>query len=278
MLQQILADMYIDPDVLEALNEEQKKILFFKMREEQVRRWKEREEKDGKEGVKKEKLRQKKGPCKTVSWLLGSDGDVHVCFIGESDDLKSPKFILSELRNKTAVNPNNINRAKAEPVSVSLTTANREPQANTEAGIHLLLKKPEELGNSGGESDESKQDSGSDQSVDDTKGQNEDSDSGSAEEDIVLYKPHFSSTASKLADSLNDLRLHRVMKEQLTVTDNTRPLDRPYKGTVRGKDSSMMYRGRVAQLRQTFNTTNQQQRRRRKRERFSLLFLLLRVC
>lgn len=247
--------MYIDPDVLEALNEEQKRILFFKMREEQVRRWKEREEKEGKEGMKKEKLRQKKGPCKTVSWLLGSDGDVHVCFIGESDDLKSPKFILSELRNKTAVNPNNNNRAKAEPASVSLTTANREPQANPETGIHLLLKKPEELGNSGGESDESKQDSGSDQSADDTKGQNEDSDAGSAEEDIVLYKPHFSSTASKLAESLNDLRLHRVMKEQLSITDKTRPLDTGYKGTVRGKDSSM-YRGRVAQLRQTFNITN----------------------
>lgn len=50
------------------------------------------------------------GPCKNVSWLLGSDGDVHVCIIGESDDLKSPKFILSELRNKTTDNLNNINR------------------------------------------------------------------------------------------------------------------------------------------------------------------------
>ncbi|RXN29173.1 SH2 domain-containing 4A-like protein [Labeo rohita] len=223
------------------------------MREEQVRRWKEREEKEGREGIKKEKLRQKKGPCKSVSWLLGSDGDVHVFIIGEPDELKSPKLILSELRNKTAANPNTINRAKVEPVQTSLTS--RAHQTSTEPGIQLLLKKPEEYSDSTTVSEESKQDSGTDQSADDTRGQTDDSDSGSAEEDTGLYRSHRSTTETTVADRLRELQLHRAMKEQLSI-NKTHPLDTPDKGLVKEKDSGLMYGGRVAQLRKNFNTTN----------------------
>ncbi|XP_057676488.1 uncharacterized protein zgc:100829 isoform X2 [Corythoichthys intestinalis] len=143
MLQQILKDMYIDPDVLEALNEDQKKTLFLKMRQEQVRRWKEREEKLEREGERK---KPKKANSKNVSWLLGRDGDVAVIVIGEMDELTS-KFI-SGLGDKMTSCPQNnrINETILKSRKNAEVTAERENLPSpTQRGISLNLKEEESV-------------------------------------------------------------------------------------------------------------------------------------
>lgn len=67
MLAKILEDMWVEPEVLEALSEEQKRILFLKMREEQVRRWTAQDEKEEKEG--RDNKRPKKGKSATMNLL-----------------------------------------------------------------------------------------------------------------------------------------------------------------------------------------------------------------
>ncbi|XP_030009806.1 SH2 domain-containing protein 4A [Sphaeramia orbicularis] len=144
MLQQILKDMYIDPDVLNALNEDQKKTLFLKMRQEQVRRWQEREEKLEREGGDAElkRTKPKKANSKSVSWLLGRDGDVAVLVIGEVDELTS-KFICSGLGEKKTSNlQNNANHQtilKNRKTTEAVKTE-RENLNPISSGIQLNIK------------------------------------------------------------------------------------------------------------------------------------------
>ncbi|KFW85744.1 SH2 domain-containing protein 4B [Manacus vitellinus] len=98
MLQQILRDMYIDPELLAELNEEQKQILFYKMREEQLRRWKEREEKARlEEAVLRKTARRNQSNGKRVQWLRGKDGEVWVWVMGEGPGDKPYEQISEEL-------------------------------------------------------------------------------------------------------------------------------------------------------------------------------------
>uniref|UniRef100_F1KT39 SH2 domain-containing protein 4B n=1 Tax=Ascaris suum TaxID=6253 RepID=F1KT39_ASCSU len=92
MLQQILDQMFVDPEILDALDEEQKQILFIKMREEQVKRWEAFDEKCEKEGPPP---RKKNGnDSRRIKWLSGSDGKVWVWVMGEhKDDLSLEELI-----------------------------------------------------------------------------------------------------------------------------------------------------------------------------------------
>ncbi|MCJ8740703.1 hypothetical protein PDJAM_G00062090 [Pangasius djambal] len=147
MLQQILKEMYIDPDVLDALNEEQKKTLFLKMRQEQVRRWKEREEKLEQEEPRKPK--PSPAHSKSVSWLLGCDGDVQVIVIGEMDEFKSSKILRAGLGERKAASlRNNSHNQEASLKSNLLSRTSTEPVRSgrenlppkTLAGVQLNLR------------------------------------------------------------------------------------------------------------------------------------------
>ncbi|KAM4727041.1 uncharacterized protein FYW61_012711 isoform 1-T5 [Anableps anableps] len=149
MLQQILKDMYIDPDVLEALNEEQKKTLFLKMRQEQVRRWKEREEKLEREGdaAQSKGTKPRNANSKSVSWLLGRDGDVSVLVIGEVDELTS-KFINSGFGDKKSPSLQNNMHQQTVLKSVMVTSEVKSecqhiPQ-KTQPEVSLKLKEKRE--------------------------------------------------------------------------------------------------------------------------------------
>lgn len=98
MLQQILRDMYVDPEILAELDEDQKQTLFCKMREEQIRRWKNWTDKLGDEPVKQEL----KTAHKKVNFLLGTDGEPWVWVMGEHKDDRTIEEILRKEASKEA--------------------------------------------------------------------------------------------------------------------------------------------------------------------------------
>ncbi|XP_006814807.1 SH2 domain-containing protein 4B-like, partial [Saccoglossus kowalevskii] len=89
MLQQIIRDMYIDPDLLAELSEEQKQILFCKMREEQVRRYKLEQEKNA---VVKQGIQRKA----KVKFLLGKDNKPWTWVMGEHQEDETIEQILEK--------------------------------------------------------------------------------------------------------------------------------------------------------------------------------------
>lgn len=90
MLQRILRDMYVDPEILAELDDDNKQALFCKMRAEQVRRWKIWDDKADDE----KKMKTIKN--KNVGFLEGIDGEPWVWVMGEHENDKSIDDILKE--------------------------------------------------------------------------------------------------------------------------------------------------------------------------------------
>ncbi|XP_054648931.1 SH2 domain-containing protein 4A [Dunckerocampus dactyliophorus] len=234
MLAKILEEMWVEPQVLEALSEEQKRILFLKMREEQVRRWREREEREGKDIVVS---RPKKASSKRVSWLLGRDGDVSVIVIGEVDEFRSSKLLQSLINNR-------LHRDNMNGIQTADVQAGKEAQP---LGFKAEIQPPctDRTANSPGSpnSQSSEDETDSCSADDDLKdpGEGSDSESGSRSDNLgdwaPLYRPHLSSHGNKAA-----------LKAQLSDTDRVSTQARDI--LIQEKKSE--YGGRVAQLRKAF--------------------------
>ncbi|XP_069026494.1 SH2 domain-containing protein 4A [Embiotoca jacksoni] len=235
MLAKILEDMWVEPEVLEALSEEQKRILFLKMREEQIRRWREWEERDEKEELNNSNTRPKKACSKHVSWLLGRDGDVSVRVIGEVDEFRSSKLLQSLMNTRLQCDDTKDIQA------VDFLPEGKAQQLGFKEDIQLpLTDVSDDPASPADQSSEEDLDSCS--ADDDLKDPAEDSDSesGSSSDNLChwapLYRPHFSSHGNQ------------PLKAQLSDTERAGPQDRETVCCEEKPES----RGRVAHLRKTF--------------------------
>ncbi|XP_028272828.1 SH2 domain-containing protein 4A [Parambassis ranga] len=235
MLAKILEDMWVEPEVLDALSEEQKRILFLKMREEQVRRWREREEREAREGQDNNNTTTpKKASSKHVRWLLGRDGDVSVSVIGEVDEFRSSKLLQSLMNNR--LHSDNMNGIQTE----NLLPGSEAQQLSFKEDIQLPLTDDDSA--SPADQSSSEEDVDSCSAYDDLKDSAEDSDSesGSSSDNlsdwVPLYRPHFSN---------HDNQPH---KTQLSDTERASQQDKAIVSLEQKSGNS----GRVAQLRKAF--------------------------
>ncbi|XP_069482456.1 SH2 domain-containing protein 4A isoform X2 [Ambystoma mexicanum] len=135
MLKQILADMYIDPELLLELSEEQKQILFYKMREEQIRRWKERESTYEEIQRTKMEAEQRKSKKTSVKWRLGADNEVWVWVMGEHHSDKSYDVISEEIMKAQELHQSpkeneELRKAQVEKISNKLEGTSLHSQQN----------------------------------------------------------------------------------------------------------------------------------------------------
>lgn len=94
LLKQVIKEMYIDPELLEQLGEEQKQILFRKIRDEQIRRWEVREK-------ELERVPPLKTTPRKIDFLLAPDKNPWVWVMGEHrNDTSYDELVLGRETKK----------------------------------------------------------------------------------------------------------------------------------------------------------------------------------
>uniref|UniRef100_A0A5S6QYG4 SH2 domain-containing protein n=1 Tax=Trichuris muris TaxID=70415 RepID=A0A5S6QYG4_TRIMR len=126
ILEKILKDLYVDPVLLAELDEEQKQLLFCKMREEQVRRWILHEkELEATENGSPQKTRS---PCR-VRWLLDDRGEPWVWVMG--DDVDGNRSVDEAIRRRISLAAaSDCNQSSADTVSKDPSTVAGQIQVN----------------------------------------------------------------------------------------------------------------------------------------------------
>ncbi|XP_077466346.1 uncharacterized protein LOC144082799 [Stigmatopora argus] len=237
MLAKILEEMWVEPEVLEALSEEQKRILFLKMREEQVRRWREREEQEEEDITRS---RPKKATSKHVSWLLGRDGDVCVRVIGETDEFSSSKLLHNLFNDRLRCdNMNGIQTADVQAGKKALQLGFKE-------GSQLAFTEDTTNGCDSPNSHSSQDEMDSDCADDDPKdpGEGSDSESGSSSDNLGDWAPLCGPRLSRHGNK-------PALKSQLFDAEMVSPQARD---AWRVQENKSEYGGRVAQLRKAFGS------------------------
>ncbi|CAL8358291.1 unnamed protein product [Merluccius merluccius] len=224
MLAKILQEMWVEPEVLEALSEEQKRILFIKMREEQVRRWRERDEEED------DHVEPGKASRKHVTWLLGRDGDVRVSVIGEEDEFRSSKLLQSLLNNRY----HDARMADVHKSAASLPKREMEPQGHKADAPRALAKS---------RSVEEEMESGS--AGEEPRDASSESDCESGGSGDNLHRGWAPLHQTQLCNHGN----RPPLREQSLDADRTLPLDRVATG---GPEEKPVFGKRVAQLKGAF--------------------------
>uniref|UniRef100_A0A673JLY7 SH2 domain-containing protein 4B-like n=1 Tax=Sinocyclocheilus rhinocerous TaxID=307959 RepID=A0A673JLY7_9TELE len=137
MMQQILRDMFVDPELLAELNEEQRQILFYKIRQEQVRRWTESESQEG--SWERPLTKERDENRKSVQWLQGRDGEVWVWVMGDAPGDKPYQMIVKELmeeraRRQAQLEAQELWRKKEEEIKQKFRDAITKEKARLVAG------------------------------------------------------------------------------------------------------------------------------------------------